>query len=102
MQEHPKRAYSVSQWQRDFAASFASAVPLEGPLTQARGALLAADNDEPEPLFTEAQLREADRAAEVRKDAECRNFTRASEHREMWRQQQRLDDVGRLWPRGEQ
>jgi hypothetical protein len=44
-----KRAYSVSDWQRDFARAFAASVPLEAAPTQARGALLAAENDEDEP-----------------------------------------------------
>ncbi len=43
------RVYTTSQWERDFAKAFAAAVPLESMHTQARGALLAADNDEPEP-----------------------------------------------------
>lgn len=43
------RVYTTSQWERDFAKAFAAAVPLEAMPTQARGALLAADNDEPEP-----------------------------------------------------
>lgn len=47
-QQHGGRAYSVSDWQRDFARAFAAAIPLEAQRTQARGALLAADNDEPE------------------------------------------------------
>ena len=42
------RAYTVSAWQRDFARAFAASVPLEAMPTQARGALLAATNDEPE------------------------------------------------------
>ncbi len=37
---NPRRAYSIADWQRDFSAAF-------GP-TQARGVLLAADNDEPD------------------------------------------------------
>lgn len=43
------RAYCLTDWHRDFAKAFAAAVPLEAMPTQARGALLAADNDEPEP-----------------------------------------------------
>lgn len=39
-----KRAYSMSEWQADFARAFAPHVA-----TQARGPLLAANNDEPEP-----------------------------------------------------
>jgi hypothetical protein len=43
------RAYSITDWHRDFARAFAAAVPLEASPTQARGALLLAQNDEPEP-----------------------------------------------------
>ena len=43
-----KRVYTVSAWQRDFARAFATSVPMEAMPTQARGALLAATNDEPE------------------------------------------------------
>jgi hypothetical protein len=43
------RAYSITDWHRDFARAFAAAVPLESSPTKARGALLAASNDEPEP-----------------------------------------------------
>jgi hypothetical protein len=43
-----KRAYSVADWQRDFVNAF-------GP-TQARGSLLAADNDEPEPVKSFKQI----------------------------------------------
>ena len=42
------RAYTVAAWQRDFARAFAAGVPLECTPTRARGALLAATNDEPE------------------------------------------------------
>jgi hypothetical protein len=55
------RAYSFSQWHADFARAFAAAVPMEAAATQARGALLAAENDEPE-FGTEAFYRAADTA----------------------------------------
>lgn len=54
-----KRAYSMDQWQRDFASAFAAAVPMESVPTQARGPLLAADNDEPEPRVRCAIKRES-------------------------------------------
>lgn len=44
-----RRAYSITDWHRDFARAFAASIPLENMPTQARGALLAARNDEPEP-----------------------------------------------------
>jgi hypothetical protein len=84
----------MDAWRRDFAAAFAAAVPMEAAGTQARGALLAASNDEPEPLFTEAELLEADRARQQRKDEECRNLTRACDEREM-----RRTHVGSEWDR---
>jgi predicted ATPase len=61
-----KRAYSMSQWHRDFAAAFAASVPMEAMSTKARGPLLAADNDE-EKTFAAI---EADATAEARKAAE--------------------------------
>jgi hypothetical protein len=59
-----KRAYCISQWRADFARAFAAAVPMEAQATQARGALLASSNDEPEPR-TFAQI-EAECNAEAR------------------------------------
>jgi hypothetical protein len=50
-----KRAYSVADWQRDFYKAFAAGVPLTAMDTKARGALLAADNQEPEPSETPDQ-----------------------------------------------
>jgi hypothetical protein len=42
----PLRAYSVQEWQKNFAVAFAAGVPLEATRTVARGPLLAADNDD--------------------------------------------------------
>ncbi|MEO5672490.1 MAG: hypothetical protein ABIR26_17520 [Ramlibacter sp.] len=62
--EGMKRAYSMDQWQVDFARAFAAAVPLEAAATQARGALLASANDEPEPTPETPQQYAKRRAAE--------------------------------------
>ncbi len=43
------RAYNVAAWQRDFARAFAAGITIECSPTRARGCLLLADNDEPEP-----------------------------------------------------
>jgi hypothetical protein len=75
-QQGANRAYSMSQWQRDFAAAFAAGVPLEAAGTQARGPLLAAENDEPEPLFSEAELIEGDRQRQARKSADAPRLER--------------------------
>ena len=60
------RAYSIADWQRDFAQAFAAAVPLAAAHTQARGALLAAHNDEPEPAPAEAKAESPTEYAERR------------------------------------
>ena len=73
---HPKRAYSVTDWQRDFARAFAASIPLEAAPTQARGALLAARNDEPEPR-TFPQI-EAEANAEARAILLAHKITRTS------------------------
>lgn len=60
-----KRAYCITDWQRDFARAFAAAIPLEAMPTQARGALLAAENEEPGPVKSFREI-EAEANAEVR------------------------------------
>ena len=62
LQPSLRRAYSVADWQAGFRRAFFANVPVESLPTQARGALLAAENDEREPGdLTDADLEAIDR-----------------------------------------
>ncbi len=56
------RAYSFAGWKKQFEDAFAGGRFLPNEATMARGTLLLAQNDEPEPGdLTEADLAEIDR-----------------------------------------